>query len=60
MPGYFVYVNRSDFDISIYLGHVMYQASPGVISERLLFSSRSYQEARDVAQLVADYLNGVL
>lgn len=58
--GFFVYVNRSDYDTSLFLGHVMHQASRGSISERMIFTSRSYQEARDVAQIVCDYLNGVL
>lgn len=60
MNGFFVYVNRADFDSYIFLGHVMHQISPGVTTERMIFQSKSYQEARDVAQLVCDYLNGVL
>lgn len=60
MSGYFCYVSKSDFDPSVFIGHVMYQrVNASCITQRSTFSSRSYNEALEVSQLICDYLNHV-
>lgn len=56
--GFYVYVARSDYDSTLFIGHVNFQDGRGSpVVSRMLFTSHDYTEARNVCQSVADYLN---
>lgn len=61
MTGFFSYVSRSSFDDSVFIGHVMHQrGNANFISQRFALPCKSYKEAKEIAELICDYLNGVV